>query len=116
MSSGRPIGSAHIDHSFQELLLKRLKVVEQYLEASPKVVAEKMMHDKFERIKCSFGTPASSEIPTYPLLIPGLSQECNFPDAEISDSKMIITRSESSLSSMTDCVLTYYKRRCEGTI
>ena len=51
-----------------------------------------MMHGRFERMKCSFGTAASSAIPTIPLPIPGLPRGCDFPDLSIEGSKMLITR------------------------
>lgn len=67
-------------------------MIQQHLEAPPEVIAEKMMQGRFERMKCAYDAPASRDLPTYPLLVPGLSQGCYFPEAEIFDSEMIITR------------------------
>lgn len=92
--SGRPIGSALIDMKFQLLLEERLQKVRNDLQGDPEETAEKMMLGRFERIKCSFGSGVTAELPTIPLPIPGLPPAYNNEAVGISDSKMIITRWE----------------------
>lgn len=56
-----------------------------------------MMQGRFERFKCAYGTPASSTIPTIPLEVPGLGPGMHFPNVNIEDSTMKITRYVTSL-------------------
>lgn len=94
MSAGRPIGSALIDMKFQLLLEERLYKIRDHLQGDPEETAEKMMLGRFERIKCSFGSGVTAELPTIPLPIPGLPPAYINEAVGISDSKMIITRWE----------------------
>lgn len=93
-STGRPIGSALIDMKFQLLLEERLHKIRNDLPEDPEETAEKMMLGRFERIKCSFGSAVTAELPTIPLPIPGLPPAYTNEIVGISDSKMIITRWE----------------------
>ena len=89
---GSPIGSALIDISFHHIITDRLRKIRDYLQGEPGDVADKMMQGRFERYKCSYGTPASSAIPTIPLDVPGLKPGRHFPTVNIEDSTMRITR------------------------
>lgn len=93
-SAGRPIGSALIDMTFQLLLEERLHKIRNVLQGHPEETAERMMLGRFERIKCSFGSGVTAELPTIPLPIPGLPPGYTNETVGISDSKMIITRWE----------------------
>jgi len=95
---GRPIGSTLIDINFHSMISERLSKIASDLKQEPQMVADGMIQGRFERMKCSFGTAASSTIPTIPLPVPGLEPGCSFPDANIVDSKMIITRSVESFA------------------
>lgn len=89
---GRSIGSALIDIRFHHIVSDRLNRVRDYLHGEPDHIAEKMMQGRFERFKCSYGTAASSAIPTIPLEVPGLGPGMHFPNVNIEDSTMMITR------------------------
>lgn len=86
-------GSALIDMSAQQLIMSRLENIIQYLQMSPQETAQIMIEGRFERFKCSFGGDGT-DIPTLPLMIPGLVPSSNFPELGIVDSCMIITREE----------------------
>lgn len=90
--NGQPIGSALIDIRFHHIVSDRLNKIRDYLQGEPYVIAYKMMQGRFERFKCSYGTPASSAIPTIPLEVPGLRPGTHFPNVNIEDSTMRITR------------------------
>ena len=89
---GRSIGSALIDINFHHIVSDRLNKIRDYLQGEPDDIAEKMMQGRFERFKCSYGTTASSAIPTIPLEVPGLRPGKHFPNVNIEDSTMRITR------------------------
>jgi hypothetical protein len=84
-------GSALIDMAAQQLIMSRLSHISQYLRMSPQETAQTMIEGRFERFKCSFGGKGT-DIPTLPLVIPGLAPSSNFPELGIIDSCMIITR------------------------
>ena len=90
---GRSIGSALIDIDFEEILFTRLQKIKQYLLKDPEDVVEEMVRDKFERIKCSFGTPSISTLPRIPFEIPGLAPGHHYPEIAIEDSRMMFTLS-----------------------
>ena len=80
--------------NFQFLIADRLEKIRNHLQEEPYVVAEQMMQGRFERIKCSYGTPSSFAIPTIPLPVPGLAPDQNFPHVNIEGSSMILSRYE----------------------
>lgn len=92
--TGRTIGSALIDMSFFHIVSERLNSFRDSLTGEPELVADRMVHGRFERVKCSYGTAISSALPTIPIEVPGLAPGHNFPDANIEDSKMIFTHDE----------------------
>ena len=91
---GQNIGSALIDEQFVQMISNRLNSIRDYIRGDPVSIAEQMMQGKFERMKCSYGTPASSTIPKIPLPIPDLAPGYNFPNINVEDSRMMITREE----------------------
>lgn len=115
---GRSIGSALIDISFHHIVSDRLNKIRGYLSGEPGLIAEKMMQGRFERFKCSYGTAASSAIPTIPLQVPGLGPGMHFPNVNIEDSTMKITRYLTSLAYETRVMslLTIRKGRIEEVI
>ena len=90
---GRSIGSALIDMNFHRLISERLKKIQIYLKDDMETVADRMVHGRFERIKCSYGTAASA-LPTIPIEVPGLDPGSCFPDICIEGSKLILTIDE----------------------
>ena len=92
MVPGRSVGSALIDIDFHGILSARLHKIREYLIEDPEDVAEKIVRDKFERVKCSFGTPFSSALPEIAFGIPGLAPGQHYPELSIKDSRMIFTQ------------------------
>ena len=91
--AGRSIGSALIDIDFHEILFTRLQKIQEYLLESPDDVADKMVRDKFERVKCAFGTPVISSLPSIPLEVPCLAPgHHHHPEISIENSRMIFTQ------------------------
>ncbi len=80
--------------NFHNIVVDRLDKIRASLKGEPDFITDRMVHGRFERIKCSYGTAASSALPTIPIEVPGLEPGYSFPDAHIEDSKMIITREE----------------------
>jgi len=80
--------------NFHHTVVDRLDKIRANLNGEPDAVTDRMVHGRFERIKCSYGTAASSALPTIPIEVPGLEPGCSFPDAHIDNSEMIITREE----------------------
>ena len=93
-SEGRPIGSTLIDIQFHRMLSDRLEIVKSQLEGEPAEMAHRMMHGKFERIKCTYGTTASLTLPTIPLAVPGLPPGFHSAEAHIEESLMIIEQGD----------------------
>ena len=91
--AGRSIGSALIDIDFHEIIFTRLQKIQEYLLESPEDVADIMVRDKFENIKCSFGTPVISGLPSIPLEVPCLAPgHHSHPEISIENSRMIFTQ------------------------
>lgn len=89
--AGRSIGSALIDIDFHEIIFTRLRKIQEYLLESPEDVADRMVRDKFESVKCSFGTQVISTLPSIPLEIPCLASGHHHPEIFIENSRMIFT-------------------------
>ena len=114
---GHPTGSALIDINFHRIVSGRLNKIRDYLQGEPDIIAYQMMRGRFERFKCSYGTPASSAIPTIPLEVPGLGPGRHFPNVNIEDSTMRITRCVIDLSDVRRlCVLKMCKGRTEEVV
>lgn len=104
-TEGAAIGSTLIDHRIRKTVIDRLKLIQEHLSDSIDAVATKMMLDKFEIFKCSFGSPGM-DVPKLLLPIPGVAAGLEVPHAAIEDSKMIITRRVEliiPLASSADC-------------
>lgn len=80
--------------NFHHIAVDRLEKIRPNLKGEPDFIADRMVHGRFERVKCSYGTAASSALPTIPIEVPGLDPGYSFPNANIEDSKMIIAREE----------------------
>lgn len=80
--------------SFFHIVLERLNRIRASLAGEPESIADRMMHGRFERVKCSYGTATSAALPTIPIEVPSLAPGQNFPEAYIEDSKMIFTHDE----------------------
>lgn len=111
---GRSIGSALIDLNFHHIVSDRLNKIRDYLEGKPDDIADKMMRGRFERFKCSYGTAASSAMPTIPLEVPGLRPGRHFPNVNIEDSTMRITRYVISLADVKQ--MTIFLTTCKGRV
>ena len=83
-----------IDKDFHQLVSERLSNVSHHLKDSPDLVADRMLRGRFERIKCSYGTPASSAFPMIPIEIPDYESACWAPEAHIEDGRLLITMEE----------------------
>ncbi|KAL9134165.1 MAG: hypothetical protein Q9175_004651 [Cornicularia normoerica] len=79
---------------FHEIIFARLQKIQEYLLENPEDVAEIMVRDKFERVKCSFGTPVISTRSRISLEVPGLAAGHHHPEISIEDSRMIFTHEE----------------------
>jgi hypothetical protein len=90
---GQAIGSTLIDFKVQKLIMTRLEKIRDHLPREPRVLAEKMIGDRFETFKCSFGHETMN-ISELLLPIPGMNGGLDFPYASVRDSKMIITKDE----------------------
>ena len=78
--------------SFHHIVLDRLEKIRSHLRGDPDAITDRMVHGRFERIKCSYGTAASSALPTIPIEVPGLDLGYSFPNVSIEDSKMVFAR------------------------
>lgn len=88
---GRAVGSCLIDFKMRKMILERLERIQHNLPAEPVALAEKMMSDRFETFKCSFGDKAFSVLDLL-LPVPGLPGGLDFPQSHIRDSRMIISK------------------------
>ena len=111
---GRSIGSALIDLNFHHIVSDRLNKIRDYLEGEPDDIADKMLRGRFERFKCSYGTAASSAMPTIPLEVPGLRPGGHFPNVNIEDSTMRINRYVTSLTDVKQ--MTTFLKTCKGRV
>jgi hypothetical protein len=73
------------------MIKERLTTVQQHLQGDLDAIVSRMMADKFETFKCSFGS-VGMDVPKLFLPIPGLPPGMDFPQAAIEDSRMVITR------------------------
>lgn len=92
-TEGEAIGSTLIDWRIRLLIKERLNLIKHYLPGDVDAIVSKMMRDKFETFKCSFGSPGM-DVPKLFLPIPDLQPGMDFRQAMIQDSKMTITREE----------------------
>ena len=77
---------------FHQIISARLVDIRLHLLGEPEDIAELMMQDRFEGIKCSFGTSAASRMPTIAIPIPGLTPGQNFPHLHIENASMIFSK------------------------
>lgn len=98
-TEGEAVGSTLIDWKIRTLIKERLAMIRHYLQADLDSVVGKMMQDKFETFKCSFGS-LGMDVPKLFLPIPGLSPGMELPQAMIEDSRIVITRYESQAAEL----------------
>ena len=92
-TEGEAVGSTLIDYKIRLLIRERLSHIKPYLNAEIDQIVARMMQDKFETFKCSFGSP-EMDVPRLFLPVPGLEPNMDIRSAMIRDSKMVITREE----------------------
>ncbi|KAF5855679.1 hypothetical protein ETB97_008614 [Aspergillus alliaceus] len=86
---GQPIGSVFIDRRMHQLICKNLEKVRNHLRLSPSDAAWRMTSDRFQRLKCAFGTEATLS-PWLKLDVPSLLAESDLPEADIYNGQMRI--------------------------
>lgn len=90
-TEGAAIGSTLIDHKVRKIIMNRLSTIQDQISETVDGITAKMMRDRFETFKCSFGSPGM-DVPKLLLPIPGVAAGLDLPHANIEDSKMVITR------------------------
>ena len=90
-TEGEAVGSTLIDWKVRVMVKERLMMIRNYIEGDLETAVSKMMQDKFETFKCSFGN-IGMDVPKLFLPIPGLGAGMDFPQAGVEDSRMVITR------------------------
>ena len=90
-TEGEAIGSTVIDWKVRKIVEQRLTPIQSHIDGDLDLVVSKMMRDKFEGLKCSFGTEGM-DVPRMFLPIPGMPLGMEFPDLGVEDSKIVITR------------------------
>lgn len=89
---GTAVGSTLIDFKIEELVLERLERIQEHLPAPAELLAEKMVNcSGFQTFKCSFGLDAQEGLDLF-LTVPTLAIGLDFPESNIQDSRMRITR------------------------
>ena len=90
-TEGESVGSTLIDFHVRRIIRNRLMTIESHIEGDVESVVVRMMRDKFDTFKCSFGS-AGMDVPKLFLPIPGMNAGLDFPQAAVEDSKIMITR------------------------
>ena len=90
-TEGEAVGSTLIDWKIRTKIKERLAMIQNYVPGDLDTVTSRMMQDKFETFKCSFGS-LGMDVPKLFLPIPGMSPGLDFPQASVEDSRMIINR------------------------
>lgn len=112
---GKAAGSALIDFRLEKLIFERLEKIRHVLTVEPAKLAEKMVSDRFETYKCSFGADSYNVLDLI-IPVPGLPTGMDAPHAGVMDGKMTISRStvqtlfESQLQKMYALVDTQLER------
>lgn len=90
---GKAVGSSLIDYKMEERILERLEGIRHSLTQEPAVIAEQMISagGRFETFKCSFGSEAVQVLDLL-IPVPGLRPGMDIPQANIWDSRMVITK------------------------
>lgn len=88
---GKAVGSSLIDFKMERMIVERLQRIKHNLPSEPEDLAQRMMSDRFETFKCSFGAEAFSALDLL-LPVPGLPGGLDFPQSRVRDSKLVITR------------------------
>ena len=90
-TEGEAVGSTLIDWKMRTLVKDRLTAIQYHIEGDIDSLVSRMMAEKFDTFKCSFGSPTMG-VPRLFLPIPGLAPGTNVPHAGIDDSRIVITR------------------------
>lgn len=90
-TEGAAIGSTLIDFKIGSMIKERLSAISNHLQGDVDEITTKMMQDKFETFKCSFGS-SGMDVPRLIMPIPDVLAGLNVPEVGIEDSKLTITR------------------------
>lgn len=89
---GTIVGSTLIDYKVERMIRERLERIRDRLPVATEELAKKMTNSsRFETFKCSFGSEVQQHLDLL-LPIPGLASGLDFPQAQVEDSRMRITR------------------------
>lgn len=86
---GVPIGSTLIDYRMAQHVVGRLELIQDYLEGDLLCLADEMLMGRFQTVKHSFPHP---NVDQFSLEVKGLAGTHNFPEAGITNSRMLIDR------------------------
>ena len=90
-TEGEAVGSTLIDWKIRTLIKERLMAIRFQLDGDIDALVSRMMADKFDTFKCSFGS-TGMDVPKLFLDIPGIAPGLDFPQAGVEDSRVVITR------------------------
>lgn len=90
-TEGEAVGSTLIDWKIRVLVRERVQAVQGYISGDLDTVVSRMMQEKFDTFKCSFGS-TGMDVPKLFMPIPGLQPGMDIPHAGIEDSKVVVTR------------------------
>lgn len=88
---GDEIGSSEIDTAFEAVATQRLLLIHNTLRRSPSEVAWEMTRKYFQHHKEEFGTEDSMRRDRKAIVVPGLSDTFDSPQAGIENGKMIFS-------------------------
>lgn len=90
-TEGEAVGSTLIDWRIRTLVKDRLMKVQYQIDGDVDSVVSRMMADKFDTFKCSFGS-IGMDVPKIFLEIPGMRPGVDDPQAGVENSRIVITR------------------------
>lgn len=73
-----------------QIIAEKLEKIKDHLSITPHEAAWKMTSGRFQRLKCSFGTEATTLTPWLTLEIPHLEADADFPDAQVYNGQLRI--------------------------
>ena len=109
-TEGEAVGSTLIDWKIRTMIRTRLEALRHHIHGDLDTVVSRMMQEKFETFKCSFGS-VGMDVPKLFMPIPGMNPGMDFPQASVEDSRMVITRYVLILSCFSFRTLTWRTAR-----